>query len=241
MTTEATGEAVLQLGARRIEQMPTVGFSESELGYFGGLPRAEAGLFRAICIGRLVHWKGFHLAIRGFSEFHRRCPESELWIVNDGPERQALEALARGLGIAGAVKFWGRLAELEDVHRRLSQCQVLVHPALHESFGNVCTEAMAAGKPVICLDVGGPATQVTAESGFRISPSSEEDAIHGIAAALGRLHDEPGLCARMGERRKSAPRLSSRVQMSWRGSIASTGTWPKHAFQCRLNSVDLGG
>src|SRR2546430_4418443 len=46
------------------------------------------------------------------------------------------------------------------------------HPSLHDSGGWVCLEAMAAGRPVICLDLGGPGYQVTEESGIKIDRKS---------------------------------------------------------------------
>jgi glycosyltransferase involved in cell wall biosynthesis len=198
VTTQATKERVLRLGARRVEQMPPVGFTEAELQYFGSLPDPDSSMFRAICIGRLLHWKGFHLAIQAFAHFHRKCTRSELWIVNDGPEKWRLEELAQHLGVSQAVRFWGKLPALEDVHSKLSMCQVLIHPALHESFGNVCTEAMASGRPVICLDIGGPATQVTLDSGYRVRPTSETCAIRDISEALEHLYEDPSLCVRLG-------------------------------------------
>jgi len=211
VTTEATREQVRALGAGRIEQMGAIGFSENELRHFRGLPPPDTSMFRAICIGRLLHWKGFHLAIQAFGRFHRRCPASELWIVNDGPEERRLKELARSVGAADAVRFWGKLPSLEDVHQKLARCQVLIHPALHEAFGNVCTEAMASGRPVICLDVGGPAAQVTTNSGFRVSSATQEAAIQGIADALERLYKDPTLGVRLGQgaRERVATEFSS--------------------------------
>jgi glycosyltransferase involved in cell wall biosynthesis len=211
VTTGETREKVVSLGVRHTAQMGTVGFSEEELRDFRNLPAPDSSLFRAVCIGRLLHWKGFHLAIRGFARFHRQWPRSELWIVNDGPEEGRLKELARTESAAEAVRFWGKLPSVEDVYAKLANCRVLIHPALHETFGVACTEAMASGRPVICLDVGGPATQVTSDSGFRVSSSSQEAAIQGIADALEQLYKDPTLCARLGEgaRERVAAEFSS--------------------------------
>jgi len=136
--------------------------------------------------------------------------------VNDGPEEGRLKELARSVGAAEAVRFWGKLPSVEDVHAKLASCRVLIHPALHEAFGVVCTEAMASGRPVICLDVGGPATQVTSSSGFRVSSRSEEAAIQGIADALEQLYKDPLLYARLGRgaQERVATEFSSQALMS---------------------------
>ena len=75
---------------------------------------------------------------------------------------------------------------------------MLVHPALHEAFGNVCLEAMAAGKPVICLDLGGPAMQVTERTAFSVPADSVAGAVRGMADALAQLADCPKLRAEIG-------------------------------------------
>ena len=48
-------------------------------------------------------------------------------------------------------------------------------------------EAMAAGRPVICLDLGGPALQVTEATGIKIPAISPEQVISDIAIALERI------------------------------------------------------
>ena len=111
--------------------------------------------------------KAFHLGLRAFAQFHRQLPESEYWIIGDGPERKGLERLARQLGVAESVRFWGWLPRPEAL-RLLAECDVLVHPTLHDSGGWVCLEAMVAARPVVCLDLGGPGVQVTDETGIKL-------------------------------------------------------------------------
>ena len=41
---------------------------------------------------------------------------------------------------------------------------LFVYPSLHDSSGNVVLEALSFGLPVVCLDLGGPAQIVTADS-----------------------------------------------------------------------------
>jgi glycosyltransferase involved in cell wall biosynthesis len=199
-TTEQTAMKLRRLGARRVLVHTQCGMSQSDIDRLSSSAAiSRSGCFRVIGIGRLLHWKGFHLTIRGFAEFQRDYPNSELWIVNDGPERKRLEHLAQSLGIERNVVFTGQLPTLQAVHRTLMESHVLVHPALHEAFGNVCLEAMAAGKPVICLDLGGPAVQVTEETGFKVPANSVDQAVTGIAHALRRLAEDDSLRDRMGK------------------------------------------
>ena len=197
--TEQTATRLRRLGVRRVVVHPQWAMPESEFDRFRSAGQRNGHAFRVVGMGRLIHWKGFHLTIRAFAEFHGTHPGSELWIVSDGPERGRLERLARSLGVADAVTFWGRLPRLSDVYSKLMESDVLVHPALHEAFGNVCLEAMAAGKPVICLDIGGPAVQVTDATGFRIPATRVTQAVQGLAAALSTLADSPRLREEMGE------------------------------------------
>jgi glycosyltransferase involved in cell wall biosynthesis len=195
--TRESCEALRKLGVRRVKQSPQVALSDEELAAFDRFPPPPDGPFRAICIGRLLHWKGFHLAIRAFAVFARNNPQAELWIVNEGPFQRELEKTAARAGIASRVRFFGHLASYDEVLAKLAQSHVLMHPALHEAFGNVCLEALAAGRPVICLDIGGPASQVTPETGFAAPATSPAEAVAAMASFLARIAGNRALLASM--------------------------------------------
>ena len=57
---------------------------------------------------------------------------------------------------------------------------------------------MAAGRPVICLDLGGPAVQVTEETGFKIPADEPYQAVRDLAAAMIHLVKDPQLRIGMG-------------------------------------------
>ena len=195
--TRETGAALTRLGARRVEQMPQLALTDEDLAQFARLPDPPAGPLRAICIGRHVHWKGFYLAIRAFAQFSKKNPDAELWIVNDGPFRRELEKTAAATGVSARVKFLGTLPKYLDVLEKLGQSHVLMHPALHEGFGNVCLEAMAAGRPVACLDIGGPASQITPETGFAAPATNPAAAVAALAGFLEKINGNRTLLAAM--------------------------------------------
>jgi glycosyltransferase involved in cell wall biosynthesis len=195
--TRESCDALKRLGARRVEQMPQIALTDKDLAQFAALPDPPPGPFRAICVGRHVHWKGFYLAIRAFAQFAKKNSDAELWIVNDGPFRSELEKTAAQTGVASRVKFFGTLEKYSDVLEKLGQSHVLLHPALHEAFGNVCAEAMAAGRPVGCLDIGGPASQITPATGFAAPATNPAEAVAALAEFLERLDRDRALLARM--------------------------------------------
>jgi len=194
--TRETCAALRNLGARRVEQMPQMALTDEDLAQFTALPDPPPGPLRAICVGRHVHWKGFYLAIRAFAQFAKKNSSAELWIVNDGPFRRELEKTAAQTGVSARVKFLGTLPKYSDVLEKLGESHVLMHPALHEGFGNVCLEAMAAGRPVVCLDIGGPASQITPETGYAAPATTPEEAVGAMAVFLEKLdRDRPLLAA----------------------------------------------
>jgi len=76
---------------------------------------------------------------------------------------------------------------------------VLVHPSLHDSGGWVCIEAMAAGRPVVCLNLGEPAIQVTDETGIIIAADEPYQAVRDLAAAIIQLAQDRELRVSMGQ------------------------------------------
>ncbi len=215
-TTEETAKRMRALGCRQVSVFPVVGLPQDEVQLLSSIPRPQSTLFRLISIGSLIHWKGFHLGIRAFAIFHSEFPASEYWLIGDGPERKRLEKLARKLGIRKNIKFWGFLPR-PQVLEKFADSDVLVHPSLHESGGWVCLEAMAAGRPVICLDLGGPALQVTAETGVKVPAITPEQAVIDLAQSLSLLAGDPALCARMG--RAGRQRVNARFRWAEKGAF----------------------
>jgi len=60
-------------------------------------------------------------------------------------------------------------------------------------------EAMAAGKPIVCMDLAGPGLHVTESCGIKITPQTPGQTAQGIADALERLYQDRELLARMGK------------------------------------------
>jgi glycosyltransferase involved in cell wall biosynthesis len=113
-------------------------------------PRESEILF----VGPLQARKGARLAVRALVQ----TPETvRLTIIGDGPERRALQALARRLGVAARIQFKGRLPH-PDVFRNLATCAAVVFTGLREEGGIALAEAMLAGVPVIVLAHGGART-----------------------------------------------------------------------------------
>lgn len=189
--TPQTATWLAPLSSRPVLVEPQCGMTEAELQSFATFPLRHAMPFRLISIARLVHWKGIHLALQAFARFAKRHPESEYWIVSGGPELGRLRQLAEKLGVAKQVVFFGRLPQLKDVYAKLAEADVFVHPALHEGFGYACLEALAAGRPLLCLNWGGPGMQATPECGFAVGVSSPEQAIEELAAAMTQLCENP--------------------------------------------------
>jgi len=194
--TRESCQAIRDLGAPRVEQLPQGALTDEELAFFDSVPPPPEGPFRAICMGRLVHWKGFYLAIRAFAKFAKTNPEAELWIAGSGPFQRELEKAAAQTGMASRIRFLGHLSHVSAMNK-LAEVHVLIHPALHEAFGNVCLEAMAAGRPVVCLDIGGPASQVTEETGFVVPAGTPAQAVDAMTASLTRLEQDRGLLLKM--------------------------------------------
>ncbi|NJM17701.1 MAG: glycosyltransferase [Richelia sp. RM2_1_2] len=199
-TTEDTAQRIRQWGIKNVEVISESGLPQQEIQRLGEFPMPQGSPVRFISMGRLLHWKGFHLGLRAFAKAN--IPDAEYWLMGDGVERDNLQNLAEELGIAQKVKFWGRLPREQSLEK-LSECIALVHPSLHDSGGWVCLEAMAAGRPVICLDLGGPAVQVTPETGFKVAAHTPEQAVEDLAQAMRSLAQEEQLRFTMGEAAKN--------------------------------------
>ncbi len=197
-TTDDTAKRIYTLGIKNQVQISSeTALDSAEIAQLAARLLPDNAPIRFISMGRLLHWKGFHLGLRAFAQ--AELPEdAEYWVLGDGPERSRLEALVAELGIEGQVKFWNRLPR-EETLQKLGESVALVHPSLHDSGGWVCLESMAMGRPVLCLDLGGPAAQVTSETGFKIPAHTPEQTVRDLALAMTLLAKDPHLRSQMGQ------------------------------------------
>ncbi len=119
---------------------------------------------RLLFAGRLIYWKGTHIALRAFAQLSPRMPEARLTIVGRGPEEARLKAEAAACGLQDKIEFISWLPQQQLFDLYLSH-NLFVFPSLHDSSGNVVIEALSRGLPVMCLDLGGPRLIATPESG----------------------------------------------------------------------------
>lgn len=208
-TTPDTAQRLRKLGARHLVVESESALSTAELDQLAQCPPPSPTPFRFITLARLLHWKGIHLSLRAFAAADLPA-DTEYWILGAGPEQHSLEALAHDLGVAERVKFLGRLPRSETLDR-LSQCHALVHASLHDSGGWVCLEAMAAGRPVLCLDLGGPSVQVTEETGIKVPAHHPSQTVQDLATAMTTLAQDPALCQSLG----AAGQRRVRQHFSW--------------------------
>lgn len=142
---------------------------------------------RLLCVGRLIPIKGHIVLLRAFAEAKRRLPALELDIAGRGPLEPALRALAKELGIDGAVNFLGYVAPIADAIERSA---IVVVPSLGEGFGMVALEAMERARPVIAAEIGGLGELVQhGETGVLVPPGEPgplADAIVSLASDASR-------------------------------------------------------
>jgi len=193
-TTNQTAEKLKRLGCRKVRVVSQVGVNIDE---FYRRVKTQPRGFRLVSVGRLLHWKGFELGVRAFALFRTGFPDSEYWLIGDGPEKNRLQVLVRDLELGDSVRFLGTMSR-EQVLNTMAACDVLMNPSLHDSGSFVCVEAMAAGLPVICLDLGGPALQVTGKTGVKIHAGTPKQAIQDLAVAISQFASDPSNCERLG-------------------------------------------
>ena len=156
------------------------------------------GPLRALCVGRLLYWKGLHLGLAAFRRLLDSHADARLTIVGDGAGEARLKRLAARLGIAGNVE-WAPWLARDELLALYARHDILLYPSLHDSGAMVVLEALAAGVPAICLDLGGPGAIVDETCG-RVIATGERDA-DAVLAALGdtlvELAEDPALRHRL--------------------------------------------
>jgi len=143
--------------------------------------------YRLLVVGRLVARKGVDDVIRALA----RLRDTELVIAGGpaaeelevDPEATRLRAVAESSGVAGRVRFLGRVTR-DQMPSLMRAVDALVTVPWYEPFGIVPLEAMACGLPVVASAVGGlQDTVVDGTTGLLVPPHAPD----ALAETLRRL------------------------------------------------------
>ncbi|HTO10187.1 MAG TPA: glycosyltransferase [Candidatus Binatia bacterium] len=171
------------------------------------LPPPWAGEPLILSVNRFDPGKNLTLAVDALAALRERMPAPgfaavRLVLAGHFDERLAetralgaeLGARAARLGLEGQVAL---ARSPSDAERRalLARAACVVYTPLAEHFGIVPLEAMAAARPVIAVNRGGPTeTIVSGETGWLAAPTPA-----GFAEALARVLGDAAAARRMGE------------------------------------------
>ena len=203
-------------------------------------PPSASGSPRVVLfVGRLEPRKGVDRLIRAMTIVQAQAADARLVIVGDGPDRAALESLARDACIDAT--FTGRVPEeaLPDFYHA---ADLVCSPALgDESFGIVLLEAMASARPIVATRIDGYAELLSRADCARLV---EVDDTTALARELTTLLDAPRLRSVLGERGRMFVRnydwaAISRHLESIYLSLANTATSGRNEYGSRgLNASE---
>lgn len=136
-------------------------------------------------VARLEAEKGHPTLLDAWPDVLAEFPTATLLIIGEGSRREALQAQAAALGIAGSVIFTGRRDDVPAVTKALD---VAVLPSYREAQGLTILEAMALSRPVVASNVGGiPEMIEDGVTGLLVAPH-EPAALAGAIVRLLRDH-----------------------------------------------------
>ena len=190
-------EAALAAVGSKLRFFPVNGINVDEMPAGSEAAGGPDGEFRVLFAGRLDPIKGLKLGVRAFAEFGRSNPRAVFEIIGSGEAEGEVRELVRRLGAEDRIRFIPWMAR-DELMRRLRSCDVLLFPSFRDGGGAVVVEAMACGRPVICLDTGGPAFHVQEAWGIKVAPGDPASVVDGLAKALARLAGDQELGRSMG-------------------------------------------
>jgi glycosyltransferase involved in cell wall biosynthesis len=142
--------------------------------------------------GRLAAEKNLQLLVTAFQKIRSVLPHAKMVFVGDGPFRPTLENLLPDAVFAG-------MRTGEDLAACYASCDAFLFPSTSETFGNVVTEAMASGLPVLAFDYAAPKRFIQHGSNGLLAPLGNDSAFLALADWLAqntRLWQKIGSAAR---------------------------------------------
>jgi glycosyltransferase involved in cell wall biosynthesis len=152
----------------------------------GSKPPMKLG-FTLLHVGRLSPAKDQETLLKAFAIAKAKTPDLQLWIVGGGRLRQKLENLAREIGIASNVTFFGEQA---DVSPFLNAADLFILSSVTEGVPVSLLEALAASLPAVVTDVGGMSEVARLSDSALTVPPSNAGALADAIEKMAKSRDQ---------------------------------------------------
>lgn len=111
--------------------------------------------FNIAFVGRISFEKGCDFVIQVARILNQKTEiDFHFWVIGDGPQVDDLEKQVRRLGLEKYVTITGFVSKL-SVPMLLRNMDLLFVPSIHEEFGGIILEGIAANLPIVTSGVGG--------------------------------------------------------------------------------------
>ncbi len=131
--------------------------------------------FVVIHVSRLAAEKNYGLLIEAWTSIRAQHPRARFVMVSDGPLRKKLQRKHPWIRFTGFLPRAGLASHY-------ASADLFLYPSLTETFGNVLTEAMASGLPVVAFNYAAAARYLRANENGSPVPLNDRTAF--IAASL---------------------------------------------------------
>jgi glycosyltransferase involved in cell wall biosynthesis len=153
-------------------------------------PHADSNAIRILWAGNLATWKALELLIEALALLPNDVPY-ELHVLGEGPRLQQWQRLAERKGVARNIQWFGRVPH-EEALEQFHWADVFAFTSLRDTSGTVVVEALAAAKPIICLDHQGVGAIVTPECGIKIPVTNRREVARRLSSAIALLQKDRG-------------------------------------------------
>ena len=114
--------------------------------------------FKILHIGRFSEQKNHVGLLKSFHLFHKKYPNTELWLIGEGEKQSEVDAYVRQNGLSKHVKFLGLQS---NVYQYLYNADIFTLPSNYEGIPMTLIEAMGTGLPIVATAVGGVPDMLT--------------------------------------------------------------------------------
>ena len=139
-----------------------------------------------LTVGRLDAWRGFDLVIEAFNMLAEKQKNVELHILGDGSDKTRLTKMINASTARENIKLPGNVSQ-EQYNIYMQNCGIVVNAALKEGAVTTSFDAIANGKPLVCIESGGYTRTLKSGMCEIVAKHDRQQTIHELCKGMERF------------------------------------------------------